>query len=342
MLFHQMSLPFASLDFIGLDVTEPAIRFLNQQFGERFYVSEILAQKVKNNELGKKSGRGFLDHSEAFAPKSLGEKHYGKFESSLCRIYINDLQINHTNLVVRLLAKNKTVCFRSQDIPYFSRLERLDKKLFAKVVNACCFDQAEQIKSSYDLIIDSPPLESVGSLVQRIKDIQRRCLSPTPIAINIPIYRIEEIAAQTDHPTLVFGINCQKSYLGNTEVVRRAEANPIAYEQLRLLIGELAGDCIKVNDDYARPLTFQIVSKMFEAMRVLEERIATVEEIEQLLINDPIFRDMDYFGLDNLLKVAEYCQPIYGDPFEPPGLLCQMIEQGQVGVAAGQGFYLYA
>ena len=45
---------------------------------------------------------------------------------------------------------------------------------------------------------------------------------------------------------------------------------------------------------------------------MLEQGLAEMETIEHLGIDRKTFTDIDLFGLDKLLLICEYLQPIYG------------------------------
>ncbi|HSJ55206.1 MAG TPA: 3-hydroxyacyl-CoA dehydrogenase family protein, partial [Anaerolineae bacterium] len=53
--------PLEYMDEMGLDVVVEKLENLEKQFGPRFHPTEILYQKVRAKELGKKSGRGFME-----------------------------------------------------------------------------------------------------------------------------------------------------------------------------------------------------------------------------------------------------------------------------------------
>ncbi|GAF45284.1 3-hydroxyacyl-CoA dehydrogenase family protein [Rhodococcus wratislaviensis] len=57
--------PFAIGDMAGLDVYKGAYETLEQAFGERFAVPEVLTTLVEQGRLGVKSGRGLLDIAES-------------------------------------------------------------------------------------------------------------------------------------------------------------------------------------------------------------------------------------------------------------------------------------
>jgi 3-hydroxyacyl-CoA dehydrogenase len=54
--------PFYLADMSGLDTTLHVSEHLHSSYGDRFYVSPLMQQKVEAGELGRKTGKGFYDH----------------------------------------------------------------------------------------------------------------------------------------------------------------------------------------------------------------------------------------------------------------------------------------
>ncbi len=341
LLVPKKSILIASLDLLGLDITEASIRSLNSHYGDRFYVSQILAEKVKNNELGIKTGKGFLDHTADISPESLQAGHNWQCQSPLQKIYIHELQINNSNLVLQMIKRKKQIFLSNKNHQYLSLLEKLDERLFAKVRHNCQMIDENDESCAFDVIMDFPPLLPLEAVIQRINGLQETFGEKKPYVINLPIYKIEEIARKTKFPHHVLGMNVQRTYASNTELVRNGSADKGNYDEIKELIAELTGDCIEVSDGHARPLIFFLVAKMFEGIRILEEGIGTIDNIEDLLHKDGVFKDIDYFGLDRLLALANYLKPIFGEPFIPPALLTEMVKKGIYGVRSGKGFYEY-
>ena len=85
---------------------------------------------------------------------------------------------------------------------------------------------------------------------------------------------------------------------------------------------------------------------MEEAMFLLEEGIATVEEIDLACtkaLNHPIgpFALMDLTGLDTAYAIQKTQFELEQQAKEPSYLLKQKLENGQLGRKSGQGFYTY-
>ena len=84
-----------------------------------------------------------------------------------------------------------------------------------------------------------------------------------------------------------------------------------------------------------------------EAMRMVEEGVATPEDIDRAMTlgyNHPVgpLRLTDLVGLDVRLAIARYLHRSLGDErFAPPALLERMVAEGKLGKKSGQGFYAW-
>ena len=82
-----------------------------------------------------------------------------------------------------------------------------------------------------------------------------------------------------------------------------------------------------------------------EAMRMLEQGVATAEDIDtamELGYRHPMgpLRLTDLVGLDVRLAIARYLHAELGsETFRPPAILEEMVEQGKLGKKSGEGFY---
>ena len=83
-----------------------------------------------------------------------------------------------------------------------------------------------------------------------------------------------------------------------------------------------------------------------EAIRLLEEGVATIEDIDtacKLGLGHPVgpFELLDVTGVDLNLKVHEVLFNEYGERYRPRPLLRKMVTAGMYGKKSGEGFYKY-
>lgn len=81
-----------------------------------------------------------------------------------------------------------------------------------------------------------------------------------------------------------------------------------------------------------------------EAIRMLEDGVASADDIDAAMAlgyGHPMgpLRLTDVIGLDVRLGISEYLHVMLGERFEPPKLLRDMVERGELGRKSGKGFY---
>ena len=88
------------------------------------------------------------------------------------------------------------------------------------------------------------------------------------------------------------------------------------------------------------------VAIALEAMRMVEEGVASAEDIDAAMVlgyKHPVgpLRTTDMVGLDVRLGIAEYLHQTLGDRFAPPQILRDKVARGELGRKSGQGFFSY-
>ena len=128
-----------------------------------------------------------------------------------------------------------------------------------------------------------------------------------------------------DRPRAGFLGSVRSSHLRDEGVVCRVQVvHDVVYDVSRLVLAEL---CASV-----------------EAIRMLEEGVATAEDIDaamELGYKHPVgpLRTTDIVGLDVRLGIAEELHAKLGDRFSPPELLRRLVADGHLGRKTGRGFY---
>ncbi|MDQ6739510.1 MAG: 3-hydroxyacyl-CoA dehydrogenase family protein, partial [Actinomycetota bacterium] len=81
-----------------------------------------------------------------------------------------------------------------------------------------------------------------------------------------------------------------------------------------------------------------------EAMRMVEEGVASAEDIDAAMVlgyRHPVgpLRTTDIVGLDVRLSIAEYLHSTLGERFAPPQILRDKVARGELGRKSGSGFF---
>src|SRR5690606_26362895 len=86
------------------------------------------------------------------------------------------------------------------------------------------------------------------------------------------------------------------------------------------------------------------VALALEAIRMLEEGVASAEDIDRAMelgYRHPMgpLRTTDIVGLDVRLGIADELHATLGDRFAPPAMLRRLVAEGRLGRKSGEGFY---
>ncbi|MEA2074865.1 MAG: 3-hydroxyacyl-CoA dehydrogenase family protein [Euryarchaeota archaeon] len=181
------------------------------------------------------------------------------------------------------------------------------------------------------------------------RELDRICPEHSILASNTSTFPITALATVTKRPDkvigthfmnpppLVHGVEIIKSLLTSEETVRRTDE----------FIRSLGKEPIEVKDSPGFVVSRMICLVMNEAVRMHEEGVASVEDIDKiarLCFNWPMgpFQLLDLIGID---IVAAVLNAMYnetgGDRFKPALLMVQMVRAGWTGRKAGRGFYKY-
>jgi 3-hydroxybutyryl-CoA dehydrogenase len=128
------------------------------------------------------------------------------------------------------------------------------------------------------------------------------------------------------------------------EIVRGERTTSATVEQVREVAEKMGKTPIVVRDSPGFATSRLGVAIGLEAMRMFEEGVASVEDIDRAMelgYNHPMgpLRLTDLVGLDVRLGIAEYLAQTLGPRFEPPQILRDMVARGELGQKTGRGFY---
>jgi 3-hydroxybutyryl-CoA dehydrogenase len=172
----------------------------------------------------------------------------------------------------------------------------------------------------------------------------------TLIASNTSAICITELAAVTERPEAVLGIHffSPVPMMAAAEVIRGIATSDATAEAGRSFVRQLGKEPIMVNRDVAGFVINRInFPATIEAMRLVEEGVATVEDIDKGLRlaagrKMGIFETGDMVGLDVTYGAMMAIYQETGEArFYPPLLLRRKVKAGHLGRKTGRGWYRY-
>ena len=131
------------------------------------------------------------------------------------------------------------------------------------------------------------------------------------------------------------------------EIVRALETSDDTMEALRSFSGHLGKTVVVAKDTPGFIVNALLIPYMVDAVTMLENGIATREDIDtaiQLGLGHPMgpLTLLDFVGLDTTLYIADIMYDEFKDPkYAAPPLLRKMVASGMMGRKSGRGFYDY-
>lgn len=168
------------------------------------------------------------------------------------------------------------------------------------------------------------------------------------LATNTSSLSVDAIADRMSCPERLVGMHFFNPVPSSSliEVVVGARTSPELVALAQRWSEGLAKTAITVADSPGFASSRLGVALALEAMRMLEEGVATAEDIDAAMTlgyRHPAgpLRTTDVVGLDVRLAIAEHLGKQLGDRFKPPEILRSMVADGNLGRKTGQGFYTW-
>jgi 3-hydroxybutyryl-CoA dehydrogenase len=221
-------------------------------------------------------------------------------------------------------------------------------------------DVDAEIASAFDrleLTADVPECDDANLVIEAVpedralkhavlRDIEARCGESTVIATNTSSLSINELATALTDPTRFLGMHYFNPVPQSTfiELVAGKATSEQTLVRARGWAELLGKTTIVVSDSPGFATSRLGLALGLEAIRMLEERVASAEDIDKGMVlgyKHPVgpLRLTDIVGLDVRLGIAEHLCATLGSRFEPPSLLRRMVAQGKLGKKVGEGFY---
>ena len=170
----------------------------------------------------------------------------------------------------------------------------------------------------------------------------------TVLATNTSELSVTSIAAATKRPDKVIGMHWfnPPERMSLIEIVRAVQTSDETLALTQALSEKCGKATVVVKDRQGFVTTRALAALLTEAMRMLEEGVASPEDIDtaiKLGLNHPMgpLELADYVGLDTMLFISESMTEGIGERFRPTQGLRKLVEAGRLGRKSGHGFYQY-
>lgn len=182
------------------------------------------------------------------------------------------------------------------------------------------------------------------------QQLDRICRPDAVIATNTSSFSITELAATTGRPQQVVGMHFfnPAQVMKLVEVIRGHYTSDATVATAMELCERFGKTAVEVKKDAPGFVVNRILMPlMIEAARVVEEGIATPEDVDKAItlgLNHPMgpFTLLDFTGIDVCHNVMEYFHKEFAQPqYAPPQIIKQMVRAGRLGRKTGKGFFDY-
>jgi 3-hydroxybutyryl-CoA dehydrogenase len=201
------------------------------------------------------------------------------------------------------------------------------------------------LDASPDLVIEAVP-EDPDLKVAILAEAERALPDVAVLASNTSSLSIDGLAKSLRRPERFIGMHffnpVPRSEL--VELVVGSATDPGVVERAREWVTRLGKQSIEVRDSPGFATSRLGVGIGLEAIRMVEEGVASVEDIDRGMVLGyklPIgpLELTDLVGLDVRLAIADHLAATLGDRFAPPQLLRDKVAAGELGKKTGRGFY---
>jgi 3-hydroxybutyryl-CoA dehydrogenase len=200
-----------------------------------------------------------------------------------------------------------------------------------------------------DLVIEAI-IEDLQAKKQAFGQLDEVCKKEAYLATNTSSMSITVIASATKRPEKVAGMHFfnPPPIMKLVEIIRGFATSDETVRVLAEAARKMGKTTVEVKKDSPGFVVNRILMAQFiEAIRLLEEGVATIEDIDtavKLGLNYPMgpFELQDFAGVDIGYYVANYfCEEFKDMRWNPPLALKSLIRAGRLGRKTGAGWYDY-
>jgi 3-hydroxybutyryl-CoA dehydrogenase len=198
------------------------------------------------------------------------------------------------------------------------------------------------------LVVEAVP-EDWDLKVSALRGIEERLAQDAFIASNTSSLSVNGLARELKRPENFLGLHFFNPVPASTliEVVLGERTSPELAAGAKTWVEALGKTAVVVNDAPGFASSRLGVAIALEAMRMVEEGVASAEDIDAAMVlgykhpTGPL-KTTDIVGLDVRLGIAEYLHSTLGERFAPPQILKDKVARGELGRKTGKGFFDWA
>lgn len=196
-----------------------------------------------------------------------------------------------------------------------------------------------------DLVIEAIP-ENLQLKKDAFSQVDLYCGEETILATNTSSLSVSELSGAVERRDRFVGMHFfnPPHLMKLVEIVRGERTSDETVEIARQVAIRMKKEPIVVKDSPGFASSRLGIAIGLEAMRMLEEGVASAEDIDRAMelgYNHPMgpLRLSDLVGLDVRFSIAEYLAKEIGPRFDPPLILRKLVADGKLGKKSGEGFY---
>ena len=210
----------------------------------------------------------------------------------------------------------------------------------------CTTELSEAVRNA-DLVVEAAP-ENLEIKKQIFQQLDGLTDAKAILATNTSQYSITEIASVVKNASRVVGTHFFNPpvLMKLVEIVRGLATSEGVLEAAKGFVSKLGKESVVCRDSQGFISTRILVALRLECYRLLEEGVASMEDIDKTLrlaFGHPMgqFELADFSGLDIEPPIFEGLAKIFGDRFRPPQNILHLVKAGNYGRKSGKGWYDY-